>query len=892
MKVIFHLEYNTRWGENLCLVLGADTADRLKKDPVLGMRYVDGVWQLVVDLPAGAAFEYRYRVTSDRGAVLREEWGAPHRFAAAKTLQRCDVFDHWSDRPEEGSFYSSAFTEGIFACRKRGRELAAAAGSLLIEVEAPTVKPDEVLALAGEAPELGGWDVSKALELSDARFPVWSAAVKASQLKAGFAYKFVVKKAATGEVVAWETGANRYWNLRMPAARECVALTGLRFSSPMAPWRGAGVAIPVFSLRSEESFGVGEFYDLKKMIDWAGITGLKVIQILPINDTTMTGTWQDSYPYNANSTFALHPQFLRLEAVGILSDRKTMAKYRKLGRELNALAEVDYERVNRAKSAYLKDVFAEKGAETLASKEFADFFRRNERWLRPYAAFCSLRDRYRTPDFSRWDEWAVYDARAVAKYTAPHSPHYDEVALVYFTQYHLDRQLREVRNYAHAHGVVLKGDIPIGISRTSCDAWVDPDLFRMNSQAGAPPDDFSVLGQNWGFPTYDWERMAEDGFSWWKARFEKMAEYFDAYRIDHILGFFRIWEIPAECVHGLLGHFNPALPFSEEEIRRSGLWFNRTRHAEPYIYNYMLDAFFGDAAGEVREKYLQEADYGRYTLREEVNTQRKIEALFASATDDRSHRICDGLMGLMDEVLFVEDPEKKGLYHPRISAQFTYSYRALSDDERAAFDRLYNDFFYYRHNDFWRSEALRKLPPLLSATRMLVCGEDLGMIPHCVPQVMNDLQILSLEVQRMPKSPDCEFGNTWGYPYRSVSTTSTHDMSPVRAWWEEDRAATQRFYNDILCENGEAPLYCEPWIAEKIVNMHLASPSMLVILPLQDWLAEDGALRREVPQEERINVPAIPRYYWRYRMHVTLEQLLKEHDFNSRMRERIEANGR
>lgn len=892
MKVIFRIEYDTRWGENLCVVLDGAEAERLKLDPVLGMRYADGEWQLMIDLPAGAAFEYRYRVVSDKGETLREEWGEPHRFAAARSLRECVRIDRWADRPAESSFYSSAFTEGIFARGKRSAAVPAAGGTLLFEVEAPEVKPDEVLALAGEPAELGGWDPERALVMSDARFPVWSVSVKAAKLAPGFAYKFIVRKAATGRVVDWEAGANRYWNCRLPETGACVALTGDRFRSAAAPWRGAGVAIPVFSLRSEESFGVGEFYDLKKMVDWARATGLKVIQILPINDTTMTGTWQDSYPYNANSTYALHPQFLRLEAVGRLSDKRAMAKYRKLGKELNALPEVDYERVNTAKASYLKELFAEQGAATLASEEFIEFFRRNETWLRPYAAFCTLRDRHRTADFSRWGKWATYDSKAVGKLTSPGSDSYAEVAQVYFVQYHLDRQLREVRNYAHAHGVVLKGDIPIGISRTSCDAWVDPDLFHMDSQAGAPPDDFSVLGQNWGLPTYNWERMAEDGYAWWKARFRKMAEYFDAYRIDHILGFFRIWEIPYECVHGLLGHFNPALPFSEEEIRGAGLWFNAARHAEPYIYHYMLDDFFGEAAEEVRTKYLQEAGCGRYTLREEVDTQRKIERLFAGKSDDRSHRICDGLMGLVDEVLFVEDPVKRGLYHPRISAQFTYSYRALGDGERAAFDRLYNDFFYYRHNEYWRSEAMRKLPPLLSATRMLVCGEDLGMIPHCVPQVMNDLQILSLEVQRMPKDPNSEFGNTWGYPYRSVSTTSTHDMSPLRAWWEEDRVTTQRFYNTVLHEPGEAPLYCEPWVAGRIVDLHLASPSMLVILPLQDWLAEDGELRREVPQEERINVPSIPRYYWRYRMHLTLEQLLGEQDFNTRMRTRIEASGR
>ncbi len=893
MKIYFQLEYATAWGENLVMAINSADAERLNLESVYAMRYQDGGWSLALEVPEGAAFDYRYRVEGEQNQLLREEWGGRwHRFAANKSLESCRLIDRWSDMPEEASLFSSAFTEGIFSRQKRQKEAVAAPGTILLQVEAPMVRPDEVLCVVGEPAVLGSWDAEKALPMSDACYPTWKVAFKAAKLTAGFAYKYVIKKASTGEVVSWEAGSNRYWEQKMPATKECTTLTEMRYRSSQAPWKGAGVAIPVFSLRSEESFGVGEFYDLKKMVDWAQKSGMKVIQILPINDTTMTGTWQDSYPYNANSTFALHPMFINLAGVGKLKSKAAMTKFEKLGKELNELWEVDYERVNNAKQEYLKAIFAEQGEKTLKSKEFKSFFERNEHWLRPYAAFCSLRDKHHTPDFSQWGKWAKYDKKAIEKYTSEKSEAYNEVALAYFTQYHLDKQLTEVRNYAHAHGVILKGDIPIGISRTSCDAWVNPDLFHMNSQAGAPPDDFSVLGQNWGFPTYNWEKMAEDGFAWWKARFQKMAEYFDAYRIDHILGFFRIWEIPYECVHGLLGHFNPALPFFEDEIRGYGLWFNYQRHVEPYIYNYMLNDFFGDTAQEVRDNYLWDAGYGRYTLREEVSTQRKIEALFAGKTDDRSLRIAEGLMGLLDEVLFIEDPVKRGQYHPRISAQFTYSYRALNDGERAAFDRLYNDFYYRRHNEFWRGEAMRKLPPLLAATQMLVCGEDLGMIPDCVPQVMNDLQILSLEIQRMPKDPKAEFGNTYWYPYRSVSATSTHDMAPIRAWWEEDRDTTQRFFNSALWEGGAAPQFCEPWIAEKILNQHLASPSMLVILPLQDWLAEDGELRRWIPQEERINVPAIPRYYWRYRMHITLEQLLKEDGFNSRLLAQVQGNGR
>ena len=389
--------------------------------------------------------------------------------------------------------------------------------------------------------------------------------------------------------------------------------------------------------------------------------------------------------------------------------------------------------------------------------------------------------------------------------------------------------MREVRDYAHAHGVVLKGDIPIGISRTSVDAWVYPELFNMDSSAGAPPDDFSVMGQNWGFPTYNWAKMAEDGYAWWKARFVKMAEYFDAYRIDHILGFFRIWEIPLNAVNALLGRFNPALPYSVDEIRGYGFNFEHWH------------------VGNIAET---------------------------------------------DNMLFVEDKIKQGHYHPRISAYNTDCYRWLSDDQKEAYNRLYNDFFYRRHNDFWKWEALKKLPPLTEATGMLVCGEDLGMIPDCVPSVMAGEQILSLEIQRMPKDPKVEFGSTYDYPYLSICTTGTHDMNPLRAWWEEDRGVTQRFYNHILGAWGEAPYFCEPWICEQVVAMHLKSPAMLTVLPLQDWIAMDGNLRRENPHDERINVPANSRHYWRYRMHLTLEELLKSDDLNNMIRHKIAESGR
>ncbi|MDE7443684.1 MAG: 4-alpha-glucanotransferase, partial [Muribaculaceae bacterium] len=408
-------------------------------------------------------------------------------------------------------------------------------------------------------------------------------------------------------------------------------------------------------------------------------------------------------------------------------------------------------------------------------------------------------------------------------------------------------------------------------------------------QAGAPPDDFSLLRQNWGFPTYIWEEMSKDGFQWWKSRMRKMAEYFDAFRIDHVLGFFRIWQIPMDAIHGLLGIFNPALPYSPDELRYNfDFWLDVEKQTKPYIMDWFMHDFFGEFTDEAKQRFLDRNSDGSYRLKPEFDTQRKVANYFENKPkNEKNEKICNALLDLIDQVLFIEDPYEKGKYHPRITAQNTYTYRSLSDYEKWCFDRLYNNFYYHRHNDFWYDKAMWKLPPLLDATRMLVCAEDLGMIPACVPAVMDRLEILSLEIQRMPKDPTTEFGIPGSYPYYSVCTTSTHDMGGIRQWWEENRENTQKFYNLILREAGEAPSYAEPWICDKIITQHLESPSMLAIFPLQDWLSISPQLRRDNPYDEQINFPANSRHYWRYRMHLTVEQLMADNNFTALLRKKI-----
>ena len=800
MKLNVNIEYRTSWGEELVLCIGG------KRYP---LSYAgDGMWQTeIARLTLKKDMEYSYEVVRD-GNTIRSEW-KKHLLvlpesSAAKTVTLNDM---WNERPADAPFYSSAFTKAIFGRHKETRRNASGKkdANLMFRMSAANVRPDEVLALAASSKELGAW--TKLIPFDESAFPSWSLALNVSE---PFAYKIVIADRRTLAPVAWEEGENR-WFAAVPQKDELV-VEAVQAVFSGRDWKGAGTAIPVFSLRTEEDFGVGEFYDLKKMVDWAAATGQGILQLLPINDTTMFGTWEDSYPYNPNSTFALHPQYINLPAAGVKADEEYLA----LQKELNSLAQIDYERVNHAKIDLLKKAYAKTFKKLSTTASYKAFVEKNASWLIPYAAFCVLRDLNGTPDFSKWKGFAKYSRKKVAEFCAANQA---DIDFWCFVQYHLDRQLSEVCEYAHSKGVVFKGDLPIGISRTSVDAWLYPELFHMDSQAGAPPDAFSADGQNWGFPTYNWEKMAQDGYAWWKARLAKMSEYFDAFRIDHILGFFRIWEIPLGSKSGLDGYFNPALPFPAYELENQGF--------------------------DVR-----------------------------------------------DNGLFIEDPRKTGHYHPRIGARSSQSYQWLDAYRRAAFDRLYDDFFYHRNNEFWKEKAMQKLPALLDSTGMLACGEDLGMIPATVPQVMSDLRILSLEIQRMPKDPAQEFANPAWYPYLSVCTTSTHDMNPIRAWWEEDRKVTDSFYHTMLGGQGETPFYCEPWICRQIVEQHLWSPAMLTVLPLQDWLSMDGALRRSNPEEERINVPANSRHYWRYRMHITVEQLQAADEFNATLSQMIADCGR
>lgn len=890
MTVQFNIEYKAMFGEQIVVNIQTEEGElKLPLETTDGERWACD-W--CVESPE-KSYTYYYSVEREGRAVKTEWLMIKHQLDVnAKKAAVYTLYDHWKAMPEDAFLYSSAFTDCIN--HQAPQEMKPETGSKIVRliVRAPQLRDGERLGVLGADKALGAWDVQKILPMTQHTYNEWVADIDAAHLEGShLEFKFVAFRNAKNELL-WETSMNRTVDLPEMKAGELVSYELDQAFFALYNRKLAGTLVPVFSLRTRKSAGIGDFGDLKVMIDFVASTGQKVLQLLPINDTTITHTWTDSYPYSCISVFAIHPQYANLHALPELKDAKARAEAEKTCAELNALDKIDYEKVNGFKINYLRQIFNQEGEKMMKTAEYKAFFQDTKQWLVPYAQYSYLRDKNGTADFNQWPDHQVWDEAERKALTDPKTAAYKNVAFFYFVQFVLDRQMQEAHEYAKAKGVILKGDIPIGVNRNGCDVWMEPKYFNLNGQAGAPPDDFSANGQNWGFPTYNWFEMLKDGCQWWNRRFQNMARYFDAYRIDHVLGFFRIWEIPVSSVHGLLGQFAPALAMSREEIESYGLHFQDDRFTRPFITDWVLDRVFHERAGEVKEKYLDRLDDERYQMKPEVDTQRKVEALFADATDEKELWLRDGLYALISDVLFVRDHTNPGVFHPRISAQLDFIYESLYDNDKAAFNRLYNDYFYRRNNQFWYQEAMKKLPKLVQATRMLVCAEDLGMVPDCVPWVMDELKILSLELQSMPKDPSVKFGHLSRNPYRSVCTISSHDMPTLRMWWDENVQRTQEYYNTMLYRQGPAPHPLPGWLASDIISRHLTSPSMLCILSIQDWLATDEALRLPDANAERINIPANPKHYWRYRMHLNIEDLAADKRFVQNITEMISQSGR
>ncbi len=906
MKIQFNINYKTQYGQVLKVVGNTSLLGGYKNKKAKTMLLKNkekGGWSLTIDIPEGGELKYKYILCDSFNSVNFDEFGDYRSLIIQGSENKAIILnDSWkSVTDKKNVLFSSAFTKAVFKPQKLDKSKFK---SLKITDNKKIVQFNLRVSRVSSHHKVGiiinPEKDKKVLLLNNKNYPLWSKEISIAKSNFSTKYKYCIYDSKQKKIVLEEYALRE---LKLSDAfrvsdNYMIIKNDEDFKFPRYPWKGGGVAIPVFSLRTKKSLGVGEFADIKLLVDWAKKTGLKLVQILPINDTTVNYRWTDSYPYAAISVFALHPIYINLEKIGKLNSKLIQEITDEQKKLLNKKDFVDYEKVMQVKTRFLKQIFLQQKDAFFNDTEFKKYFTKNKDWLVPYASFSFLRDLYGTADFEKWGRFKKPTDKTFEELNNSKSEYYNDIAVHYFIQFHLHKQLLEATNYARKNGVILKGDIPIGIFRNSVDAWTQPELYNMNSQAGAPPDDFAENGQNWKFPTYNWGVMAQNNYKWWKKRLTKLSAYFDAYRIDHILGFFRIWEIPKSQTQGIMGRFNPAITLTVNELKDKNFGFDLFRHCRPYIREHILDSLFGSLKNAVKQDFLIESSKGQFHLKDDYNTQSKIEQKILTnlqVPPDERYRnkiIKKGLTYLVSEVLFLEDENKTNEFHPRHSLFKTHSFNELDESSKHKIMEIYNDYFYYRNEDFWQKEAMRKLPELKETTDMLVCGEDLGMVPSCVPEVMNNLNMLSLEVQRMPKNPKIEFGHPVNYPYLSVATPSSHDTSTIREWWEEDTNRTQRFYTQILGEQGGSPYFCETWVAEAIINQHNYSPSIWAIYPIQDLLAMDDKLRRQNPKDERINVPANPENFWKYRLHLNLEDLIKETDFNNKIKEMMKKSGR
>lgn len=892
MLLSLYLRFSTKPGQNLKIAGNIPQLGGGNFADAVPMIYHDQQhWRVDIQLSSNEIkkfplLQYTYIYTDDQGNMI-EDWGEYRRIDLMNTMPDTIVLDTWIDMGSiENNFYTTPFKE-LYASKRKKTFKRSKSKHILLKVFAPMLGKEEQLVVVGNNKYFGNWTPQKGVKMNyDGS--AWIAQVDKLTDASFLEYKYCVLN-KDGAFLRYEHGSNRV--LSQPL-NDTSFLVQDGFARLDDRFRGTGLAIPVFSLRTKKSFGVGEFNDIKTLVDWASKVSIKMIQLLPVNDTISTHTKADSYPYAAISAFALHPLYISIEAIAGTKHKKIISKIISQKSALNESEGVCYEQVMQFKLQALNMLFDAQEHDLFDDEEFLEFFQKNKAWLEPYAVFSFLRDHYKSPDIANWEEGSVFSQSLIEKFSSKKSRHYKKIALHYFIQFHLHLQLKAAHEYANKNGIVLKGDIAIGVNRNGVDTWIDPSLYHLDMQAGAPPDDFAVKGQNWGFPTYNWATMRKNNYAWWKQRFEQMSNYFDAFRIDHILGFFRIWSIPIDAVEGIMGRFVPAIPIVQKELDSKGIHLTVDRLCAPYINDAVLwEISGGNEAG--LKKFLHPTSDGCYAFKAEFDSQRKIEKHFnALEENDEHNELKQVLFNLHSNIILHKDPSRKNQYHFRFNVHQTLSFHHLPSDVQQSLMELYNDYFFQRQEHVWRSEAMEKLPSLKRSTEMLICGEDLGMVPHCVPDVMAHLGFLCMEVQRMPKQINTQFFDPAHASYLSVVTPSTHDMSTIREWWLEDRKSSQDFYNQEMWQYGDAPHDANVHVVKSILLQHISSPAMWAVFQIQDLFAMDESLRLSDPHQERINIPGDPKHYWRYRMPVNIEDLQQKKEFNELLKHFIISNGR
>ena len=662
-----------------------------------------------------------------------------------------------------------------------------------------------------------------------------------------------------------------------------------------------GTAVPVSALYSKKSCGVGEFSDLIPFADFCKKAGLHIIQLLPVNDT---GT--DSSPYNALSAFALHPLYICLDDIPEAHIFKTEIKKIRTAFEPHTPAErFRYRDILHEKNVLLHAVFNKAESQIIADSqtgELAEWIKANP-WIIEYAVFKNIKRQNYYASWKDWKECAGMRSPSATKITAAwNDPVLKREHLFYaWVQMHLHKQLLKAVTYCADNGISVKGDIPILMNEDSVEVWAHPEYFRSDLRAGSPPDGDNPTGQNWGFPIYNWVNLQATGYRWWKERLRHASQYYHAYRLDHILGFFRIWAITEGETTGLLGKPIPYSEITIEDLKKAGFSKERIRWmAEPHIKtDAVQNTVNGDylyAHGLLRKVADRIGTEELWLFKAEIQSEADIRRCELPLEAEAALR-----KKWIDRMLVKAGKDLHGntVYTAAYLYRNTTAWGTLSEDEQKQFSLLVEEKE-VQQNRLWAKQAEDILSELCTSVDMQPCAEDLGAKPAVLPKVLEKLHILSLRVFRWEREWEKNgkpFIPLQDYPKAAVAVTSVHDSSTMRQWWEQELSYTDMlsFFETLhidgnirtaLCPiEGEKPAYT-PDLAAALLSALVKVPSIFAVFPIQDWLGLIiDELRTLNVQNERINVPGtVSDLNWTYRLPFPIETLSKNKELVKRLR--------
>lgn len=862
--------------------------------------------------------------------------------ASPAFVEISDTF-RWND-PILNTFTRSAFTEVI---TKRTNPVAPprispnkvnpGEVSVNFSVMCPYVKRNQTLCIVGSCPELGEWNPEKALLLADLDFPLWTGAATFKRSSFPFEYKYIIRdqESETHEVheiesvedeekdthYIWENCENRtckgVTGEFVDASFPATIIVSDWYISPNANlFRGMGIHCPLFSVRTSESCGVGQYSDIRRLVDLCKLIGSSMIELLPLNDTTASpNSYQirNSSPYNIISCFALNPIYINLLEIipSLPSDIFNDIASHKF--QFEQRREVDYGDVYRFKMNILHKIYDI--SKELRSTDYDDFCAFNEEWLNPYSLFCVLCDEQGTSEFWKWNLKVRHITTEEINRISREKE--DETKFIKWVQFIADRQLRASAEYASSSGIVLKVDVPFGVQRNSCDCWCNERLFKLDFQEGSAPSQEEPEGGNYGYAAYNWKAMKTDNFSWWRLRMKRLSDLFQSVHIDHVEDFFRAYLIhhcdfssifdSVSTFEKVMGHFSPSNCITKEELDQKGLW-DIERYVRPYVRLHILREKFGSEADSVANNFFVprriDGNDDFYDFKDSCNTPEKLESILNRTIPDvskRNHyRTC--LLQLLSNVILIRSscPNHENSFYFRSNVTIEHveengsvfpstSFNELDNHQKQQILELYNEYLFGRQSELWLREGVPKLEMLDKSSKMLLFGDFSADYGDLFERESECKSIIQLQNSLHGNKKNKTYESASSFAYLSQCQPSHPAASSIRAWWEENKNSAFNFWRDELKQNPEKfNQYCVCDILSKVIEYNLNSQSMWCVLLLQDVVNTFDCLRREYPNEERIFKVNQSRNGNLYRFPWSLEELINYNDWTNYVRNLVQ----